>query len=333
MKTDRNRLYKWLLIFYTVPSRPVKNRMRLWRQLANFGAIQLKGAVYILPYTDEHQEFFQWIISEVVSMDGGGSFVKVENVETMTDEEIISLFTAQREQECKKLDKALDEFERKLNNVRKGAKALPGDLLHEKLAKHKRDFDAMKKRDFFAAAVVISAGRRIDALEADLRHTLGLTEKTETAAGVHEIAPQRREDFQGKTWVTRKQPFVDRMASAWLIKKFVDVKAVFEFADEKDLSKIGKNRVAFDVRGGDFTHTGDLCTFEVLLKAFGLKDKALRKIAEIVHQLDLKDDRYLAPEAKGVEEILLGLRKTAENDVDALAKGISVFEMLYASQK
>ncbi|HSB51600.1 MAG TPA: chromate resistance protein ChrB domain-containing protein, partial [Dissulfurispiraceae bacterium] len=120
---------------------------------------------------------------------------------------------------------------------------------------------------------------------------------------------------------------------AWLIKKFVDVKAVFEFADEKDISKLGKGRVAFDVRGGGFTHTGDLCTFEVLLKAFGLKDKALRKIAEIVHQLDLKDDRYLAPEAKGVEEILLGLRKTAENDVDALAKGISVFEMLYASQK
>ncbi len=332
-QAEHDRSYKWLLIFYTVPSRPVRNRMRVWRQLANAGAIQLKGAVYILPYTEEHLEFFQWIISEVASMGGGGSFVKVENIETMTDDEIIGLFTIQREQECRKLDKALDEFERKLHSVRKGTRALQDDLLRENLAKYKRDFGIMKKRDFFGAAAVVSAGEKIDALESELREILGPTKKKETGAVVHELVMRRREDFQGKTWVTRKRPFVDRMAAAWLIRKFIDIKAVFDFVDEKATGKLDRSRVSFDVGGGDFTHAGDLCTFEVLVRAFGLKDKAVRRVSEVVHQLDLKDERYYVPEARGIEEILLGIRKTAQNDHDALEKGMSVFEMFYASQK
>jgi exonuclease VII small subunit len=289
--------------------------------------------VYVLPYSEEHYEFLVWIISEVNSMGGGGSFVKVETIETMTYEEIVGLFNAQREQESKKLDKALDEFERALSSLRKGTTALPDKMLREQLAKHGRDYDAIKKRDFFAAPACVSLGKRLDELEAALRDTLGLPKAEETPPGGQEVRPRNREDFQGKTWATRKRPFVDRMASAWLIKKFVDDKALFEFVDERDIGKLGRDRVAFDVRGGTFSHVGDLCTFEVFLKAFHLKDKALKKIAEIVHQLDLKDDRYLAPEARGVEEILMGIRKTAENDQDALERGMAVFEMLYASQK
>lgn len=334
MHLERTNTDQWLLIFYTVPSQPVRNRVRLWRQLANAGAIKLKGGVYILPDSDEHYEFLQWTISEVSSMGGGGGFVKAGAIETMSVEEIVSLFNAQRDQECRKLDKALDEFDRTLSSRRKGTTALPDKVLREELSKHIKDYDAIKKRDFFAAPACVSLGKRLEALETELRHTLGVPEEKETPPGAQEVRARRREDFQGKTWVTRKRPFVDRMASAWLIKKFVDDKAVFEFADEKDISKgLGRGCVAFDVRDGTFTHVGDLCTFEVLLKAFHLKDKALRKIAEIVHQLDLKDERYLAPEAKGVEEILLGIRNTAENDQDALGKGMSLFEMLYASQK
>ena len=122
------------------------------------------------------------------------------------------------------------------------------------------------------------------------------------------------------------------MASAWLIRKFIDRDASFAFADEKDMETVGKNSIAFDVRGGEFTHTGDLCTFEVLIKSFGLKDKALRKIAEIVHDLDMKDEKYNAAEAKGLEDILTGIRMTAKDDADALEKGMQIFEMLYMSK-
>ena len=90
--------------------------------------------------------------------------------------------------------------------------------------------------------------------------------------------------------------------------------------------------VAFDVRGGEFTHVGDLCTFEVLVKSFRIKDKAVKKIAEIVHDLDVKDEKYGKPETAGVEDILSGIRKTAKNDADGLERGMAVFEMLYQSK-
>jgi hypothetical protein len=146
------------------------------------------------------------------------------------------------------------------------------------------------------------------------------------------VAPARIEDYQHKTWVTRKRPFVDRFASAWLIKKFIDKNASFDFIDEKDLDNKNKNVIPFDIRGGRFTHAGNLCTFEVLMKSFGLKDRTMRKIAEIVHELDLKDDKFRAPEAKGIEDILSGIRKTAKDDHESLEKGISIFEMLYESK-
>ena len=122
------------------------------------------------------------------------------------------------------------------------------------------------------------------------------------------------------------------MASAWLIKRFIDPKASFVFIDDLNVTSIDKNRVAFDMRGGAFTHVGDLCTFEVLVRSFGIKDKAVKKIAEIVHDLDVKDDKYGKPEAAGVEDILAGIRKTAKNDADGLGKGMAAFEMLYQSK-
>jgi hypothetical protein len=123
------------------------------------------------------------------------------------------------------------------------------------------------------------------------------------------------------------------MASAWLIRGFIDPGARFMFLDERDVSRVGPETVTFDVRGGVFTHHGDLCTFEVLVKSFGIKDKTVRKIVEIVHDLDVKDEKYGAPEARGIEEILAGIRKTATSDNDALEKGMAVFNALYASKQ
>ena len=115
-------------------------------------------------------------------------------------------------------------------------------------------------------------------------------------------------------------------------KKFIDKNAVFRFIDEKDIDSLGKGAIAFDIRGGEFTHIGEMCTFEVLVKSFNLKDKTLRKIAEIVHELDIKDGKYSNDEAKGIECLLSGIRKTAKTDAEALEKGMEVFEMLYASK-
>jgi len=164
-------------------------------------------------------------------------------------------------------------------------------------------------------------------LKSQIRALSGVEERKESPILTRDITK-----YQGKVWVTRKKPFVDRMASAWLIRKFIDSKAVFGFINEKEIDTLDKKSSAFDIRGGEFTHSGDRCTFEVLIKAFGLKDKILRKMAEVVHDLDMRDDKYKAAEARGLEDILSGIRKSAKDDAEALEKGMAVFEMLYTSK-
>lgn len=316
----------WLLFFYSVPSKPVSSRMKVWRRLAKSGAIQFKGAVYALPYNEEHYELFQWLSSEVASMNGEASFVKVETIETIKDSELIALFNLQREKDYHNIGNALEELERKLENIKKGAAMQDLKKLSELFDKSFREFNEVQRVDFFSSKAGNTLKKRFEKAWNDLKNISGMEAK------VRAVVPRRAEDYQGRTWVTRKKPFVDRMASAWLVKKFIDKAAVFKFIEEKEKERIDKRDVLFDIAGGEFTHTGTLCTFETLLSSFGLKDKALKKIAEIVHELDIRDDLHQNPESKGIEEILRGIRKAARDDAEVLKKGMEAFEMLYASK-
>jgi hypothetical protein len=323
----KNKAGEWLLIFYSVPSHPVSNRMMIWRKLAKAGAVQLKGAVYILPATEEHEELLQWLIGEVKSMGGDGAFVRSADIRTMTDADIRRIFTQQADREYHRLEKALDVLERKIQSIRKGTKNEDGKRLADQVTKITKEFEGIAKRDFFNSLTGQPIKKRVQALEDGLRDAK--KEPPEEAASIRAKRPM---DYRGKIWATRKNPFVDRMASAWLIKRFVDPKASFTFIDERSIASLDNTTVAFDMRGAAFTHVGDLCTFEVLVKSFGIKDKAAKKIAEIVHDLDVKDDKYGKPEAAGVEDILTGIRKTAKNDADGLERGMAAFEMLYQSK-
>jgi len=315
------------LLFYSTPSKPVNLRVRAWRKLAKVGAVQLKGTVYILPYNEEHYEFFQWLVSEIVSLGGEGAFARVEAIENMEERDIVDLFNRQREEEYGQIEKGIDELERRANSIRQGSENPGIKALLEKVNKYLREFDEVKRKDFFASNAGIRLEKRLKVIEDLIKGLSGIDSKRSVPA----VVVKRLEEYQGKRWVTRKRPFVDRMASAWLIRKFIDEKATFDFIDEEELKALGKDVVAFDAMGAEFTHQMDMCTFEVLIKSFRLKSKALKNIAEIVHELDIKDDRHKKPEAKGVEEILIGIRKTAKDDRQALEQGMVVFEMLYAS--
>ena len=319
----------WILFFYSVPSKPVSNRMKVWRKLTRAGAVQLKGSVYILPYTDDHYEFLQWLSSEIGEMRGEAGFVKIEKIDTMKDPEIIGLFDKQRADDYKKTAKGLDDLERRLSSIQKGGKAQNVKDISEQFAKIFKNFEEVQKVDFFSSREGQALNQRIKRTTVNLKTLLGAEPGKEKPV---DITTRRVEDYRGKTWITRKRPFIDRMASAWLIKRLIDTEASFEFIDEKEVDSVGRGSIVFDMRGGDFTHISDLCTFEVLVKSFGLKDKAIRKIAEIVHDLDLKDEKYKSGEAKGLEDILIGIRKTAKNDQEALERGMAVFEMLYVSK-
>jgi hypothetical protein len=215
-----------------------------------------------------------------------------------------------------------------VNSIRKGSKSQNPKALLEQINKMSRSSDEVRKTDFFSSKAGAALRSRIDVLNAAIKGLSGATTETRHAG----VPSGKLEDYQGKVWVSRKRPFVDRMASAWLIRRFIDKSATFKLVDEKDLTAAGKEHVTFDISGGVFTHVGDLCTFEVLVRSFGLKDKAVRKIAEVVHELDIKDDKYRNPGAAGLEEILSGLRKAVKDDTELLEKGMTVFEMLYQSK-
>lgn len=323
----KNKAREWLLIFYSVPSHPVSNRMMIWRKLAKAGAVQLKGAVYILPATDEHEEFLQWLMGEVKTMGGDGAFVRSGDIRSMNESDIRQLFLNQAEQEYRGFERKIETLERKVQSIRKGAKQDENARLAVHAGKLARELDDIQRRDFFSAALGLEMTKRMQLLKTAIR---GIGGRGVEPTG--SITPKAAADYKGRTWFTRKKPFIDRMASAWLIRRFVDSKAAFKFISESDLAAVDGNAATFDMRGGEFTHVGDLCTFEVLVKSFGIRDKAVRKIAEIVHDLDVKDDKYGNPEATGIEEILMGIRKTVKNDSDALERGMAVFEMLYQAK-
>jgi len=318
---------EWLLIFYSVPSHPVSSRMKIWRKLAKTGAVQLKGAVYILPSNEEHQELCQWLIGEVKAMGGDGAFARTTQIETMDDDEVRALFSKQIETDYRGLDKQLDAIEQTIQSVRKGTKLKDKGRLTTPLTRLKKEYGDMNRRDFFSSPRGRSVEKRLQQIESAVQ---GLDRTKADKEAI--VLPRRTDRYQGLTWITRKNPFVDRMASAWLIKRFIDPNAAFRFIEEKDLGTPVAGTTAFDMRGAEFTHVGDLCTFEVLVKTFGIKDRSVKKIAELVHDLDLKDDKYGNRETGGVEGILSGIRKSGRNDADILEKGMAVFELLYQSK-
>jgi len=325
----KTRGREWLLIFYSVPSHPVSNRMKIWRKLAKAGAVQLKGAVYILPATEEQEEFLLWLIGEVKSMGGDGAFVRTAEIKSMDEADIRELFLKQAEQEYRGFEKSLNDLERKVQSIRKGttSKDKEGGGFSGQAAKLAKELEDIRKRDFFSAAPGREMATRMTALHTALK---GLDKHTPERPEAVKL--KRTVDYQGRTWFTRKKPFIDRMASAWLIQRFIDPKAAFKFISENDVASISGKTIVFDMPGGEFTHVGDWCTFEVIVKSFGIKDKAVRKIAEIVHDLDVRDEKYGNPEAAGVEAVLTGIRKTAKNDEETLERGMVAFEMLYQSK-
>lgn len=316
------------MFFYSVPSRPVSNRMKIWRRLMQAGALPFKGAGYILPYSEEHYEFCQWLVSEVVGMGGEAAFVYVKKIETMYDKEVIDLFNKQRDRDYRDIYKRIEGFERKIQNIKKGSTIQVNKKLFEQFSKLSKDFDAIKRKDFFSSKTGTILKKRLEALQTELKDI----DRIYVGLRSPKVITKHIKNYQGKTWVTRKMPFVDRMASAWLIRKFIDPRASFKFINEREVAYLGKDMIAFDVMGGEFTHIGDMCTFEVLIKSFNLVDRRIKKIAAIVHELDIKDDKFKTPEAKGIEEILVGIRKTSKSDLEALERGIDVFEMLYEAK-
>jgi hypothetical protein len=318
---------RWLLLIASLPPTPSRHRVRVWRMLRKWGAVALRKAVYVLPYSKDHYESFQWVAQEIQTVGGEATFLKVDQVENLPDEAVVRLFREARRQDYQALTaevrEAVDDLDR-LPRGRAGRRLAPAAA---RLAELTARLEAIAEVDFFeapgravAAAALGRLRRRLAALGAA------------PAEGEEGPTPLRleRADYRGRLWVTRERPFVDRLASAWLIRRFVDPAARFAFNGADDEPPGGA--VPYDVHGAALGHRGEDCTFETLVKAFGLDaDVRLRYLAELVHEADLKDGKFAHAETRGLVFVLDALRRAVGDDHELLGEGITLFERLYES--
>lgn len=323
---------KWLLFFYSIPATPVNNRVKIWRKLVKTGAVQLKGGVYILPYSEERHEALQWMLAELPGLNGEGLLVRTDCIEPLRQEEIITLFNEQRRPRYLEIARKIDEFSGRIGNLRKGGRDRKSTSLFRQYEKIHNEFQAVQQRDFFQSNLGQDLTIQLSVIRRQLEE-LTAVEKGHKGSAATELPGSRTiSDFSGLTWLTRRRPFVDRMASAWLIRRFIDSAATFAFKGEAELqSPRSVGEVSYDVRNGDFTHVDDLCTFEFLIRNFELEDKGLAHLAGIVHDIDIKDGKFAAPEAHVIELIIKGIRNRALSDTETLEQGMAIFEALYLS--
>jgi hypothetical protein len=313
---------RWLALLTTLPPAPTRHRVGVWRKLQRMGAVRLRGSAWILPDTPATTERFQWLVQEIEAFRGEATLLRVDRIETMTDAQVMALFHAARGREYQAVMKGCRDVLGQLDRHRESRRAIPAGL--------RRALDALgRELDRIASIDYLDApdGRRARAL---WETTAARVRKAETRpaapAGRHRASLPPR----GSTWVTRPRPHIDRIASAWLIRRFCDPDAAFAFADAADAARKG---VPFDVLGADFGHHGEDCTFETLVKRFGVRDRRVAALAEIVHEADLQDGKFARSESAGLDLAVRALAEAMPDDAELLERGMALFDGLYAALK
>jgi len=324
----RTSLPRWLLLFHHLPPRPAYLRVKVGRRLQGLGAVALKNSVYVLPRGDQAREDFQWVRREVVSGGGEATVCEAGLVEGHSDADVEALFIRAREADYAALAGEASRLARRLAGSRTRVPA-GSDQDRQTLARLRRRLTEVARIDFFGAPGRDTVEGRLAEIERRLRPGAPPPAGRATPGG---RAPRPAGRYRGRTWVTRRGVQVDRIASAWLIRRFVDSKARFKFVPGHDYAP-RRGEVRFDMFEGEFTHDGDLCTFEVLLREFGLREAALRSLGEIVHDIDVKDAKFGRAEAPGLERLLAGLSLRHPDDEARLAEGASLFDSLQESFK
>jgi hypothetical protein len=291
---------QWLLLIHQIPPKPDYFRVKVRRRLQRIGAVALKNSVYVLPPRPQTIEDFRWLLREIVAEGGEATVCEAEFVEGITQDDLEGMFRAERDRDYAELVVAA-QIETDLGRLR-------------------RRLEEIMDIDYFSAPGRRAAEQALATIEARLHAPAG------RGAG----RPRRAEAMTGRTWVTRRDVFVDRIASAWLIRRFLDPKARFKFVGSKTYQpKSGE--VRFDMFEAEYTHEGDHCTFETLLERAELRDRALIAIAEIVHDIDCKDEKFGREEAAGVAALVRGIARANPDDGARLERGAAAFDDLYAS--
>jgi hypothetical protein len=308
----RQPVGRWLLLIHQIPPTPNYLRVKVWRRLQRLGAVSIKASVYALPLdVEDALEDFQWVAREILAAGGEATVCEARFLEGLTDVAVESLFRAARDADYAQLAEEARQL---------GASA-DASTLATGVRRLRKRLTEVAELDFFGAAGRESAEGLVSALEQRVARALAQQPARQ--------AKPEPESVRGRTWVTRRGIHVDRMASAWLIKRFIDPEARFRFVPGKSHAP-APGELRFDMFEGEYTHEGEACTFEVLLERFGLKDRALTALAEIVHDIDLKDEKYGRPETAGVERLVAGIALAHREDEERMARASAVLDDLYA---
>jgi hypothetical protein len=306
----------WLCLLFFLPTKRAHARVQAWRRLQRVGAVLLKNSAYVLPSSPESREDFEWIKQEIVSSGGQAMVLRATAPDAPTEDEIIAAFRAARSRDFEALTADAAKLIR-LARQRSGGSA--GRQLTQGLRRLRERFEEKGAIDFLHAP-----GREdVAALLEQLEQLIG---RRRTMAPSATAAPKAA-DYRDKVWVTRPQPGVDRMSSAWLIRRFIDANARFAFGSPTATPQA----IPFDTFEAEFGHRGSHCTFETFCDRFAIADPAVRHIGRIVHDLDLKETRYNETETATIGRLVEGLRRAQSDDEALLQSGIEMFEALYQS--
>lgn len=313
---ERNR---WLVLIHQLPKDPAYLRVKIGRRLARVGALALKNSVYVLPQNDATAEDFQWVRREIVEGGGEATVLEAQLVEGLSDDEVEAKFREAKDAEYAEIVREARELVVAPSGRRKralDAEELAAALtsivrLEQRIAEH-------GATDFFGAT-----GREI---ASNLLRELRARVEVPVVSVNSQPAPPPP---HGRTWVTRAGIGVDRIASAWLIQRFIDPAATFKFVAAKGYTP-EPEELRFDMFEAEYSHEGDACSFEVLCARFGLQTPGLRYLAELVHDIDLKDGKFGHPETPGLAAQIAGLALVQRADEQRLARGAELFDELCA---
>ena len=311
---------RWLLFVHQLPPNSSNLRVRIWRRLQQLGAIPIKQAVYLLPDAPPAREDFEWLKTEVKAAGGDASVFSADNVDSWSDDALVEDFRRSRQEAYATLARDVETVLKRRRSARRprGTRAPAIRRLSEVF---RQRLTAIEGVDFFG-----SAGRdRVTTLLKQLEERTSATTRPQDSSKTP--SETDASSYHDRLWVTRPRPGVDRMASAWLICRFIDPGARFGFVADRDA--VPGDAVPFDMFGVDFSHQGEGCTFETLCGVFGIEEPAVARMATIVHDLDLKDGKFGAPEGSTVSTLIEGLQLAHADDAELLSHGMALFDVLY----
>lgn len=304
--TEAQQQAPWLLLMFSLPTKQASERVEVWRKLKKYGALALRTSGYVLPNRPDNQERFEWLATAIRRYKGEASVVQVQAIDDLPSEKLVKLFIQARSKDYE----ALTRDTKKLISRNKRE---PGGL-----ARLRRRFQEIAGIDFFNSPL----RGRLEAL-------LESADSIGRSKAIPESGRKVKKQYLDRVWMTRPRPGIDRVSSAWLIRRFIDSSARFVFGHDP---KESPNAIPFDMfQAQGFGHRGDDCTFETLRKEFAMRDPKLGTIAEIIHDTDLADEKFGRTEGTGLDRVLIGWAQQGISDDELLRRGMELIEGLYQS--